>query len=178
VFIALSKDEIWGVRKACAESISQIAKYVTSKVRSEQLVQIFEKFSEDVSRWVKIEAYKQLGPFIATFNEPKELSTDLIQVFTGMAFQQGQSDNEMVEYCAYNFPAVCLTVGKDRWNLLEKAYNALVKDVQWKVRRTLAYSLHEIAKIVGTQITEKTLIPAFELFLRDLDEVLYFFSCF
>jgi serine/threonine-protein phosphatase 4 regulatory subunit 1 len=164
---------------------------VTSKVRSSQLVQIFEKFAEDVSRWVKIEAYKQLGPFIATFNEPKEvfilfmklflhlkLSTELIQIFTGMAFQQGQSDNEMIEYCAYNFPAVCLTAGKERWNLLEKAYNALVKDVQWKVRRTLAYSLHEIAKIVGTEITEKTLISAFELFLRDLDEVFYFFNLY
>lgn len=77
----------------------------------------------------------------------------------------------MVEYCAYNFPAVVATVGPNKWPQLEEAYNHLVKDVQWKVRRSLGCSLHEVAKIVGTEITEKTLTQAFELFLKDLDEV-------
>jgi len=42
---------------------------------------------------------------------------------------------------------------------------------QWKVRRTLAYSIHELALIVGEDITGRDLLPVFDLFLSDLDEV-------
>jgi len=43
--------------------------------------------------------------------------------------------------------------------------------VQWKVRRTLAYSIHELALIVGEDITGRDLLPVFDMFLNDLDEV-------
>jgi serine/threonine-protein phosphatase 4 regulatory subunit 1 len=183
VFMNLAKDEIWGVRKACSESIPEISKCVTPTVRSTTLVELFERFAEDVSRWVKREAYKQLGAFIATFSPSSENGDDangdnfaevpdsLIQYFSDMAFQNDQNESDMVEYCAFNFPAVVATVGPKKWPQLEEAYNHLVKDVQWKVRRSLGCSLHEVAKIVGTEITEKTLTQAFELFLKDLDEV-------
>ena len=46
-----------------------------------------------------------------------------------------------------------------------------MKDSRWKVRRTLAFSLHEIARILGPDITEKELIPVLNLFLRDQIEV-------
>ena len=42
---------------------------------------------------------------------------------------------------------------------------------QWKVRRTLAFSLHELAVIVGEEITQIDLVPVFDGFLKDLDEV-------
>ena len=42
---------------------------------------------------------------------------------------------------------------------------------QWKVRRTLAFSIHELAVIVGEDITNDDLVPVFNSFLRDLDEV-------
>lgn len=89
-----------------------------------------------------------------------------------MALQSNQFDPDLLEYCAFNFPAVTMTLGVDKWQLLEKAYNALTKDVQWKVRKTLAYSLNEISKILKKDtLIEKSLCPAFELFIRDLDEV-------
>ncbi|KAL9644252.1 hypothetical protein ABK040_005713 [Willaertia magna] len=179
VYLVLSKDEIWGVRKACAESLPEISKCVDKDTRLNTLVELFERFADDVSRWVKMEAYKQLGAFISTF-EPEIGTNDefnptvpdaLIQYFSDMAFQHDQNETDMVEFCAYNFPAIAQTVGKAKWNQVENAYNHLVKDVQWKVRRSLACSLHEIAKLVGTEITESCLAPAFELFLKDLDEV-------
>jgi serine/threonine-protein phosphatase 4 regulatory subunit 1 len=170
IFESLSADDIWGVRKSCAESLPEISKYVNSDVRK-SLLKIFETFADDISRWVKMETFKQLGPFIATFYG-EEVPKELLKHFIGMASQSTQnSDSDLVEYCAFNFPAVTLTVGKDNWSLLEKTFNLLVKDVQWKVRRSLSFSLHELAKILGTKITEETLVPAFEVFLRDLDEV-------
>ena len=42
---------------------------------------------------------------------------------------------------------------------------------QWKVRRTLAFSIHELAIIVGKEITCRDLVPIFNGFLKDLDEV-------
>jgi serine/threonine-protein phosphatase 4 regulatory subunit 1 len=50
-------------------------------------------------------------------------------------------------------------------------YESLVKDSRSKVRRTLSFSLHEIAKILGSEITEKELIPVLQHFLNDNDEV-------
>ena len=42
---------------------------------------------------------------------------------------------------------------------------------QWKVRRTLAFSIHELAVIVGEENTTRDLVPVFNGFLKDLDEV-------
>lgn len=46
-----------------------------------------------------------------------------------------------------------------------------MKDSRWKVRRTLAFSLHEIARILGPEITEKELIPLLYHFMKDITEV-------
>lgn len=43
--------------------------------------------------------------------------------------------------------------------------------LQWKVRRTLAFSIHELAVILGDQLTAADLVPIFNGFLKDLDEV-------
>jgi serine/threonine-protein phosphatase 4 regulatory subunit 1 len=89
-----------------------------------------------------------------------------------MAFQSESGyDSDFADYCAFSFPAVVQAVGKESWPSLEAAYLTLIKDVQWKVRKSLAHSLHEIARIVGQDITEKILTQAFDLFLKDLDEV-------
>ena len=42
---------------------------------------------------------------------------------------------------------------------------------QWKVRRTLAFSIHELALVLGSEITRIELVPTFNSFLKDLDEV-------
>ncbi|KAG2387720.1 hypothetical protein C9374_001314 [Naegleria lovaniensis] len=176
VYLVLSKDEIWGVRKACAESLPEISKCVDRETRLNTLVELFDRFADDVSRWVKMEAYKQLGAFIATFEPdtpevPSSIPDSLIQSFSDMAFQNDQNETDMVEYCAFNFPAVAQIIGKTKWAQVENAYNHLVKDVQWKVRRSLACSLHEIANLVSPEVTETCLANALELFLKDLDEV-------
>jgi hypothetical protein len=39
-----------------------------------------------------------------------------------------------------------------------------------KVRETLAHSLHEVARLVGQQIAEKTLLTVFEAFVQGKKE--------
>eukprot|EP00658_Telonema_sp_P-2_P019990 TRINITY_DN17866_c0_g1_i3.p1 TRINITY_DN17866_c0_g1~~TRINITY_DN17866_c0_g1_i3.p1 ORF type:complete len:228 (+),score=88.04 TRINITY_DN17866_c0_g1_i3:166-849(+) len=87
------------------------------------------------------------------------------------AFQGESGESDFAEYCSYSLPAVAQVLGPERWKELDDAFNTLLKEVSWKVRRCLAYSLHEVAQVVGQDISEKSLIPAFETFLKDLDEV-------
>eukprot|EP01059_Diplonema_ambulator_P033420 TRINITY_DN6975_c0_g4_i1.p1 TRINITY_DN6975_c0_g4~~TRINITY_DN6975_c0_g4_i1.p1 ORF type:complete len:636 (+),score=207.94 TRINITY_DN6975_c0_g4_i1:146-1909(+) len=169
IYLNLCKDDIWGVRKACVEHICEISKGITREVRRTTLVDTFQKMVDDTSRWVKVGLYQSLGGFIHTLDQ-EDIPTELIKLFARMAPQDG-AECDYSEYCAYSFPAVVAAVGKERWNELEDAYVSLVKDVEWKVRRTLSFSLHEIGKVVGPEISERILTQAFDLFLHDLDEV-------
>lgn len=47
----------------------------------------------------------------------------------------------------------------------------MVTDTRWKVRRSLAFSIHECANILGAEITEKDLLPVLFHFLQDITEV-------
>ncbi|KAL2297089.1 hypothetical protein Nmel_015147 [Mimus melanotis] len=80
-------------------------------------------------------------------------------------------DTEIAKHCAYSLPGVALTLGRQNWHCLKGTYETLASDVQWKVRRTLAFSIHELAVILGDQLTAADLVPIFNGFLKDLDEV-------
>jgi uncharacterized protein YjbI with pentapeptide repeats len=59
--------------------------------------------------------------------------------------------SECRKECAYNFPAMVIFVGSS--NFVESLYSTfagLASDPSAKVRKTLASSLHELAKLVGT----------------------------
>ena len=81
------------------------------------------------------------------------------------------ADSELAVYCSFSFPAVALTFGRQRWPELRHLFISLSRDVQSKVRRPLAFSLHELARILGPEIAEADLVPAFDIFLKDMDEV-------
>ncbi|KAK2870527.1 hypothetical protein Q8A67_024919 [Cirrhinus molitorella] len=80
-------------------------------------------------------------------------------------------DMEIAKHCAYSLPGVALTLGRQNWHCLRDTYETLASDMQWKVRRTLAFSIHELALILGDQLTAAHLVPIFNSFLKDLDEV-------
>ncbi|XP_067887344.1 serine/threonine-protein phosphatase 4 regulatory subunit 1 isoform X2 [Heterodontus francisci] len=80
-------------------------------------------------------------------------------------------DTEIAKHCAYSLPGVAFTLGRQNWHCLKNTYETLASDMQWKVRRTLAFSIHELAVILGDQLTAADLVPVFNGFLKDLDEV-------
>ena len=80
-------------------------------------------------------------------------------------------DAEITRHCAYSLPAVVCTLGKEHWPLLRDLYTTLASDMQWKVRRTLAASIHEIGAILGQEVVTQDLLPVFDGFIKDLDEV-------
>lgn len=174
VYVSLTSDDIWGVRKACAESLVSISEAVTPEHRQEILTKAFERLAEDSSRWVRSAAFQVLGPFIATFVEgavPEGLLTYFKSMVADPTKDSSLADSDNVTYCSFNFPAVLKTLGADGWAQLSDTYALLAKDGQFKVRRSLSFSLHEVAKILGTSLSEQALLPVLEAFLKDLEEV-------
>merc|ERR1719216_821338 len=81
-------------------------------------------------------------------------------------------DSEIAHHCAFSLPAVALTIGRNNWPLLRETYDVLASDMQWKVRRTLASSIHELGVILGQEAVVSDLIPIFNGFLKHLSDFL------
>lgn len=97
----------------------------------------------------------------------------LLSYFITMVDMNAQNslDAEMNYNCAFNFPAIALTLGLANWKYVKDLYKKLSEDNNWKVRQTLAYSIHELALILGTECTQTELVPVFDSFIKDVDEV-------
>jgi len=80
-------------------------------------------------------------------------------------------DSDIARHCAFSLPAVALTLGSANWPLLKETYVTLANDMQWKVRRTVASSIHDLGVILGENIAAEDLVPIFDGFIKDLDEV-------
>jgi hypothetical protein len=151
-FIRLTKDDIYRVRKACAEALVDMSAAVSPGLRGHVLLEVFTRLAGDASKLVRQAAMQQLGPFLSTLPAAK-VSDALLEMFAGMAAADTGDptlDRDMRGYCAYNLPGVMAAVGPSRWRpFLKEAYGRLVRDGVWTVRRTLACSLHEMVRVMG-----------------------------
>lgn len=64
--------------------------------------------------------------------------------------------------CAFNYPALALTLGRERWGELRELYLELSTSLVVKVRCTLAASLGELAKILGAENAHNDLMRVFK----------------
>lgn len=90
-----------------------------------------------------------------------------------------RSDPERPMIVAFNFPAVVLTLGPQGWSRLQPTYASLFDNANAsgvgpgaKVLRSLASSMHEIAKIIGPEASKQDLVPFFEKLLYQNDNEL------
>jgi HEAT repeat protein len=110
--------------------------------------------------------------------EDDEIPTDSVRTSQG-AFvalldchdEMTRGDAEARAVAAFVCPAVLHCAGATYWPSMRDAHAKLAGDVHWKVRLTLAYSLHEIARMIGRDETEAALVKLFEQFLVDIDEI-------
>ncbi|KAF7723996.1 Serine/threonine-protein phosphatase 4 regulatory subunit 1 [Apophysomyces ossiformis] len=183
LYHAFMNDTVWHVRKACALSLPQICSALVPEQKSRIAVEGIERFNNDVSRNVRDTLDDIIGELIAKFlpddwettRQPGKVPEALLEFFLSLSRNEGiriKSDVGQVMTCAYNFPAVVLTAGVDYWDsCLKDTYLELTKDHQARVRATFARSLHEIARIIGPERTERDLVQIFALYLMDLDQV-------
>lgn len=64
--------------------------------------------------------------------------------------------------CAFNYPALALTLGKERWGELRELYLELSTSPVVRVRCTLAASLGELARILGARNAHNDLMRVFK----------------
>eukprot|EP00478_Filoreta_tenera_P000052 GABV01000052.1.p1 GENE.GABV01000052.1~~GABV01000052.1.p1 ORF type:complete len:600 (-),score=98.23 GABV01000052.1:530-2329(-) len=170
VFLKLARDSVWSVRKGCVESIVHVSDALDPPKRGEVLVPLFQSFAKDHSKWVRNGAFESLGRFIATLDSAI-MVPDFLSLYTSIPdLPSSVVDSEVAFHCAFSFPAVLLTLGHDRWPELAELHRTLSKHSKFKVRKTLSFSLHEVAKIIGED-QSSDLVDIAHLFLKDLDEV-------
>lgn len=76
--------------------------------------------------------------------------------------------SEMMESCAYNFPAVLwATYTELNWPSFLKLYRYMLTNGDNKVRQPLVCSLHEIAKLIGPIHAETHLFPIFDRIFKE-----------
>lgn len=78
---------------------------------------------------------------------------------------------EWDQICAYSFPAVVLTMGKNNWPLMKNQLQTLCSAIRWEVRQILVASIYQIALIIGRDFASQDLVPVFVSFFKDLDNV-------
>lgn len=102
-------------------------------------------------------------------NDSAEVEWNLIEDFVYMK----DIDNNLCFKCAYNFPAVMLTLGKQFWPLLHQHFLSLCNDLQSsvRVRKTMAKSIYQIALIIGSEQATSDLVAPFVEFFKDIDEI-------
>lgn len=67
-------------------------------------------------------------------------------------------------------PAVCLALGPDRWHELRPTYRALCNINHPRIVASLSASIHELAKILGPEISASDLLPSYEEYIAGSDD--------
>lgn len=84
-----------------------------------------------------------------------------------MTTTDSSTNKDVCYYSSYNFPAFIYTLGKEQWPQFKKIYHKLAKFNDARIKKTLSHSIHELAQILGPEITEEDLVPVIEKFLKD-----------
>lgn len=148
---------------------------------------------KDESETVRTGVLESLGEVLYTFHRDRTAPPEeLIELFLGRREDRrlrdvSQSEISRIPFvrktpldsfyddparpliCAFNYPAVALALGQDRWPDLRETYLKLAQSRELGVRRTLAASLGELAKIIGEENTAKDLMVVWWDSIRSLE---------
>ncbi|KAG0347640.1 hypothetical protein BG004_007273 [Podila humilis] len=169
LYESCAQNESWHVRRACCNVLAPFAAALPADLRATKIVEIFDLFSVDVSRSVRIATTEVLGQVIASYDEGN-VPDSMLTHFLSMG-QQPMNEHERASMCAFSFPAVVLTAGRSKWEDMKPTYMRLAGTFRSPIRRTLACSLHEIAKILGPELADRDLAIAFADCLKAENEV-------
>lgn len=162
--VALSADKNATVRCGVLECLGEVLyTFVNDDAGPpDQLVQLFLGRQEDkVVRTGQKPSYTTLHSALASLNMRLQNHVTPLESFYTLG--------KRPLICAFNFPAVVLALGGDRWPMLRENYLDLVKNPNLNVSRTLAASVGEIAKIIGTEKARRDLVNVWRGFLRSAE---------
>ncbi|GAA5861784.1 hypothetical protein JCM1840_005268 [Sporobolomyces johnsonii] len=113
-----------------------------------------------------------LSPLKSALDSPPQSFLDTSVSWTSPnPFGNNLRDADRQILTAFNFPAVVLTLGRDQWHVVREHHLALCQDPVEKARQSLASSLHEVAKIIGPEQADASLLDPLSWFLRDVENI-------
>ncbi|KAJ6630685.1 armadillo-type protein [Mycena sp. CBHHK59/15] len=170
--IPLSTDESQPVRSGALESLGEVLYtfHEDADGPPEELVQLFLGRREDKR--------------VRDGQQAAENRAQILNSLFGRANLQQQSNASHLDspstsfyndparplICAFNYPAVAFTLGQDRWGELREAYLEIADNREVNVRRSLAASLGELAKIIGEKNAARDLIGVWWDVVRSEEE--------
>lgn len=175
IFVSLRWDRVWHVRHSTLFALPAILSRLSPTERRTLAVETILALFADESPTVRSGVLEALGEVLHTFlGDPNGPPNELVHLFLGRKedrrvrdgqqepFLQGKkaiqtplesffTDPKRPLICAFNFPAVALTLGGERWSEIREVYLDIASNPASSVRCTLAASLGEIAKIIGPE---------------------------
>ncbi|KAI8597809.1 armadillo-type protein [Dissophora ornata] len=176
-------DDTWHIRRACCTVLASFVSSLPVEMKTKKVEEIYNLYSVDASRSVRNSIMEVLGEVIAGF-EKEKVPDSLLTHFLSMGQQPG-TEHELAVMCAFSFPAVILTAGRSKWEQMKPVYMTLAGTFRSPIRRSLACSLHEVARILGPELADRDLaLPFLQCLLADDDvkegvigHVVEFVSC-
>ena len=176
VYQKLSKDSLWTIRKVAVSILPELTKLCDSDTISKVLLEIFKDFSQDTKSFVRNSAVEIFGQFIALLDKNdikqyEELLDFYVNTIQEFANSNKKDDITILQKCAFNFPAVLMTYGVESWEKLKLCFSKMAEQKDENIRLPLASSLGEIAKILGSDLTESDLLEFVDKFYKNSGEI-------
>ena len=97
-------------------------------------------------------AFQNIGPFIAAFKNGNDIDPKIIDFYVNTT--EASSNKDVCYHASFNFPAFVLVFGPDEWPRFQSLYHKLTKINDPRIKKSLAASIHELARILGPKYTE------------------------
>lgn len=120
---------------------------------------------DPTSKLVRGTAFQNIGPFIGAFTNGDDIDTKIVDFYINTS--EASQNKDVCFHASFNFPAFIFVYKKNEWPRFLSLYQKLSKINDARIRKTLACSIHELAKILGQEYTEADLLPVLEKFLKE-----------
>ncbi|KAL1680929.1 armadillo-type protein [Schizophyllum commune] len=183
LFEGLRSDSMWHVRHSALFAFPALLARLDAQQRRRVALETVIPLSRDESAAVRTGTLEALGEAIYSFrNDDGDIPQELLELFVGRREDRRIRDHSAPDeewvipsdwgtpldsfyrdpgrplICAFNLPAVALTLGRERWGAIRELYLHLADDCTTKVRRTLAASLGALAGIIGPENARQDLM--------------------
>ncbi|EJD53078.1 ARM repeat-containing protein [Auricularia subglabra TFB-10046 SS5] len=178
-------DTTWNVRQAAIFTLPNILNRLPPVQRRSLALNVLPQYAKDDNETVRASVLEILGEVIYAFKDDDNgPPAEILNLYLGDSSKWAASASDGLwssdsffkpDYlssvsaaardpsreltCAFNFPAIALTLGKTRWAELRDFYLYLSHSSTHKVRRTIAASLGEVANIIGDENASRDLVP-------------------
>lgn len=156
IYIKYCESENWNIRKHCIGFFHNILQH-SNKDMQDLLLPIYCKFLDDKSKWVKEKAINNCSLIIIYSH---------IQIPKSVMKNYWLTTESGMYTVSYYFSAVLLTLGPQVWEDMKKLLLRIVIGEN-RNKICLIQSIHEIAKMLGAEISGKELVEVYDTFLGD-----------